>query len=127
LSVLTGFGGLALGAAGKVKDSPAIGMVDFTKAEKTEKKMKGWGEGRGAKNGTTLLGADEGEIEALVLFEAVIIAEGFDELEGAVITSHENVLTIVQGGFGFCFSIAMGTTTEIWLRFEKFHGMACLG
>ena len=102
-------------------------MVDFTKAKKTEEKMKGWGEGRGAKNGTTLLGADKREIEALVFFEAVIIAEGFDEFEGAVIASHEDVLAVVQSGFGFCFSIAMGTTTEIWLRFEKFHGMACLG
>jgi hypothetical protein len=102
-------------------------MVDFTKAEKTEEKMKGWWQGGGSKNRTTLLGADKREIEALVLFEAVIIAEGFDELEGAVIASHENVLAIVQGGFGFCFSIAMGTTTEIWLRFKKFHGMACLG
>ena len=41
------------------------------------------------------MGADKREIEALVFFEAVIIAEGFDEFEGAVIASHENVLAIV--------------------------------
>jgi hypothetical protein len=93
--------------------------LELGKRKETSQEVKWRGKLGGAEKRAATLGANKGKVEAIIFFKSIGISQGFDQLQSSVITTHKNVLAIVEGRARFDLFITVGSTPKERFGFEK--------
>ena len=104
------FGRVSFCPKRKVKNRPPIKPLELGKRKEASQEVKWSGKLGGAEKRAAALGANKGKVEAIIFLKSLGISQGFDQLQSSVITTHKNVLAIVEGRARFHLFIAVGST-----------------